>query len=1095
MSWKLILASFALVLGLAQETNCSDRECPVNGSSSSSSLLQSKFSNKKKELSLAEDLPQEEKANDEELDAATAELTAEFGAATGEAAAKAMHMSRSHSQMSMVQAQAMTSEEEAALLKVQEEEKQMPAKQIPFYVPFNTTAYTGGSFNATSADGKSGAIVYWRMDTKKLYLGMSANAGFVGFGMNRRGPGMRNADIVVCREHAAGIISAADYHSTGNRAPDLDPVQDWTTHAGGRATPPPPPTMPPNACPPGYTFGANTCFKLVRDRKMRVLTAVQAKAACAAEGAQLAKIETPQQQSILESMVPSSEHVGIWIGARKIKGKPNEFQFQWGDGSPITYQRWGYKEPGTFYSQGVPNYDCAWMAKWDKKWYTGPCRRSRFGWRAGGRTHVLSGLAYACSKPLASTVPEQPPAAYNSRPVTWCEISRSRKTCERKEDMQLENVDFGLYGLLAWSSERAATDELSYHGPTHRRTFPFSFVDSPAAGAGGSGGSGGGGNSIPKDAQVFRLNAPSVWVPTTSGSFACSYHVLPVPKKMHIVNFKARYSSNSPSNKAGLQHHVDMNSCTQAIPGAKDGGHIPCAQTMQHCSSILLSGGTMYSQNGDTLPSDAGIPIGGDGTRYVVISKHFYNPTGRESVADVGTHFIITYTPTLRPFEWRQITFTTSHFKVPPQTFGHVVQSWCPGSCTRGLEVDTQVRTVGFHMHGNAKRGTLRHIRNGVELEPIGEVDPWVQAQAGYQVKRSIKPGDDLILECVYDNSASSTPLTAGEAINQEMCVGTMGVVGRGKFALCSDMAWGIKAPLPTACYNPRTGRPYPVKDCNFSIPRTYCPNRREKKKMVIWDEADRSRPFKQFNSNSSENCSGAGSGRIFVPAVPGSCKRQLGNKLTPSSVSPSSDSGKMPLSERTDESTESQMVSSAANSHIIQGEKDCGMGRTDFRVSWKTDCTKKRITFEMESRVGPGGWIGFGIHDAGTATAKVPFPAEKMRGADIVQGSAGLNYIKDSKAVGYTTPIQKGKPGAELVSKKYVNGKTVVTYTRPFDSQEGVSIKEDRFVYLICAVRHCPTCILQSTRVQQRTLYECPFLAVFQNLGDSFELFQSGPS
>jgi len=86
---------------------------------------------------------------------------------------------------------------------------------------------------------------------------------------------MRNADIVACREYSPGVISAADYFATGNAAPDLDPVQDWTTHAGGRVTPPSPPGS--HVCPSGYTFAGNGCFKVIWNRKKDVTTWSKAK--------------------------------------------------------------------------------------------------------------------------------------------------------------------------------------------------------------------------------------------------------------------------------------------------------------------------------------------------------------------------------------------------------------------------------------------------------------------------------------------------------------------------------------------------------------------------------------------------------------------------------------------------------------------------------------------------------------------------------------------------------------------------------------------------------------------------------------------------
>ena len=56
-----------------------------------------------------------------------------------------------------------------------------------------------------------------------------------------------------------------------------------------------------------------------------------------------------------------------------------------------------------------------------------------------------------------------------------------------------------------------------------------------------------------------------------------------------------------------------------------------------------------------TFASDEGIPIGKGATRWVVMSRHFYNPTQKAGVPDYGTGYRVIYTPTLRPKVWRRV--------------------------------------------------------------------------------------------------------------------------------------------------------------------------------------------------------------------------------------------------------------------------------------------------------------------------------------------------------------------------------------------------------------------------------------------------------
>lgn len=730
--------------------------------------------------------------------------------------------------------------------------------KLPFDVPFEVSKYTG-SVSATS--GTSGAVAYWRLDNQKIYLGLAANAGFVGFGLNRRGPAMRHADIVVCREYEAGAVSAADYYAPENAAPNLDAVQDWTTIRGGR---------------------------------------------------------------------------------------------------------------------------------------------------------VKSG----------------------QNPVTWCEVSRPRTTCEKKKDIQLEDVESSIYSLLAWSDSSAVNDELSYHGTANRKV---TTIVLQAAGEE---------PKLPKDVRRFTIEAPAVHVSNKGGSYVCSLHKIPVSdrQKYHIVHYALKYNERSPSYVEGLQHHVDLQRCQKQIPGVGNGGFVHCDSAMALCSEQVLTGPQMYHPDGATPPEGVGIPIGESGVWFLV-SRHFYNPSHKSGVADYGTKFEVAYTPTLRPKELRILLMSTSAINIPPRTYGHITRSFCPGSCTKRLDGETEVMNIGFHMHGHGKRGLVRIVRDGKELEPLATVDPWDQAQSVVPVHRTVKPGDRLMLECHFDNDGNKA-ITYGDDIQQEMCVAQVQIAGKGALAICYDMPKGITdSKPPSACYDAQ-GKLYPVPGCNFSTPRTYCPDDKNpagsNEAAVISTSDDRSMDFKAFTPK--PECKGAGTGGGETsPAIPGSCPKA-------SLLQTASNSSQPVVADRADESPESFMAQAVTNPSVIVGERSCNMDSLGFKVSWATDCARKRVTFEVESYAVGQGWLAIGLIDAGGAQRK-RMPSTKMRNADIVQISAS-GQLRDSMGVGYTLPKRKGRAVAKLESVRTVNGKTFVKFSRPFESPEGVSLKEDGFLYMICAVR-----------------------------------------
>eukprot|EP00940_MAST-03C_sp_MAST-3C-sp2_P000782 g782.t1 len=92
-----------------------------------------------------------------------------------------------------------------------------------------------------------------------------------------------------------------------------------------------------------------------------------------------------------------------------------------------------------------------------------------------------------------------------------------------------------------------------------------------------------------------------------------------------------------------------------------------------------------------------------------------------------------------------------------------------------------------WHMHLRGRGMYTRHIRNGVELEPLGRnnfYDWWYQGPGGEApVGRKLLPGDQLIINCFYDTRARTSShergsstlaagdiTTFGEGTNDEMC-------------------------------------------------------------------------------------------------------------------------------------------------------------------------------------------------------------------------------------------------------------------------------------------------------------------------------------
>jgi hypothetical protein len=416
---------------------------------------------------------------------------------------------------------------------VVEDKAGQSSESLPFDPPFDTTKYSGSlqhSYYDQAKKKTNAAVAYYGYDDTNIYVGLVANAGWVGFGMNKQSPAMREADIVVCQKYAVKgteVVSGTDFHGIGNAAPELDAVQHWATLNGGSS-----------------------------------------------------------------------------------------------DG------------------------------------------------------------------------------------ITWCELSRSRTTCEKTHDEQVVNPKEWFYGLLAWGVD---SDTLSYHGPKNKITQTFAFAGSAA----------GQKAQIESWAKVMTLEAPAGEVSSAEGSYFCSYHLMPIntKRKFNIVHFQV-LRSESDAYKKGIIHHIDLEGCKHQLAGITSGTIVPCSQVMDQCGQKIANSPEMYSAEGDYLPDDVGIPIGKDGTMAMVISRHYYNPQKLSGVVDSGVKFKLTYSASMRPKQLRTISLGNSQFSVPPGE-QRVVRSVCSSGCMKTIQGDALVMKVGTHCHGLCKATKVRLIRDGKELEPL----------------------------------------------------------------------------------------------------------------------------------------------------------------------------------------------------------------------------------------------------------------------------------------------------------------------------------------------------------------------------------------
>ncbi|KAM3929231.1 macrophage mannose receptor 1-like [Leptodactylus fuscus] len=172
-----------------------------------------------------------------------------------------------------------------------------------------------------------------------------------------------NADMPGRRQ---GCVAMA----TGNKAGLWDVINcDEKTKyvckkwAQGVTPPPIPPTTPEIPCPSNWTSSDHSCFMFYSAENYVKMTWLEAREFCRTIGGDLPSITSDSEQQALRTLIISNaaHRKVMWIGL--VKGNPDE-GFMWSDGSPLTYENWGYSEPdnilGEEYCGSMFGYTLRW---------------------------------------------------------------------------------------------------------------------------------------------------------------------------------------------------------------------------------------------------------------------------------------------------------------------------------------------------------------------------------------------------------------------------------------------------------------------------------------------------------------------------------------------------------------------------------------------------------------------------------------------------------------------------------------------------------------------------------------------------------------
>ncbi|XP_065897525.1 putative DBH-like monooxygenase protein 2 isoform X2 [Dysidea avara] len=289
--------------------------------------------------------------------------------------------------------------------------------------------------------------------------------------------------------------------------------------------------------------------------------------------------------------------------------------------------------------------------------------------------------------------------------------------------------------------------------------------------------------TLPPDIKHIDVINYNISVPAKDTTYLCT--VMEVPSKFqnqthYVVKTAAQISSQS----ARHVHHILLYLC-EGVDLTGDpsvGVSMECdgiSERIQPCRFSNVIAGWAVGGNDFIFPENAALPIGGTDkihTHYL-LEMHYDNPDEVSGIVD-SSGIRLYYTDKPRQEDAAVLTLGHSvigHMIIPPRVQQYVVHGFCSSNCTDEYFPEDGITVFAnlLHLHTVGVELTLKHIRNGTELKPIDinrNYDFNFQ-QTNYIPKVKVLPGDQMILECVYNTQNRNTTTFGGEGTRDEMCL------------------------------------------------------------------------------------------------------------------------------------------------------------------------------------------------------------------------------------------------------------------------------------------------------------------------------------
>ncbi|XP_071773863.2 DBH-like monooxygenase protein 2 homolog [Centroberyx gerrardi] len=305
------------------------------------------------------------------------------------------------------------------------------------------------------------------------------------------------------------------------------------------------------------------------------------------------------------------------------------------------------------------------------------------------------------------------------------------------------------------------TDEISYHA-ARRGTKEVNLLNyMPRATLPGT--------------NYLNITVDNISLPATHTYYHCKVMKLPTLNGKHHI-----YRIDPVIEHHDIVHHMLLYGCPSFVAETYDR---PCyrGDIGDNCFRVVAAWGV--GGGGYEIPEDAGIPVGGElNDTYYRLEIHYNNPTSEAGRTD-SSGLRLYYTDQLRQHDASVLTTglmldLSLGYDIPANATQFHTYGVCNTSLFSKLEdgpvPDLQVFALLLHTHLAGRKVRAGLFRDGKQVDFLGFDENYnfdMQQIINLGNIKTIKPGDEIVVECTYSTVNRTGVTKMGLATTDEMCM------------------------------------------------------------------------------------------------------------------------------------------------------------------------------------------------------------------------------------------------------------------------------------------------------------------------------------